>query len=181
MCNDCQISLLYSPSNLIYTLDKSINIGAQSWKKVPWLLQMIMFEDSYCVWTGQCSRYSYWLWAGRSEDQIPVGARFSAPVQTSPGAHPASCTMGTGSFPGVKNGRGMTLTPHPFQWRDEERVELYYSTGRMTCTEPQFLQKGEIYFFLLLFCSYCCMHLQLFCQISTNTQCRKPVNITIYL
>ena len=29
------------------------------------------------------------------------------------GAHPASCTMGTGSFPGVKSGRGVTLTPHP--------------------------------------------------------------------
>ena len=41
------------------------------------------------------------------------GARFSAPVQTGPGAHPASCTMGTVSFPGVKNGRGVTLTPHP--------------------------------------------------------------------
>ena len=27
------------------------------------------------------------------------GARFSAPVQTVPGTHPASCTMGTGSFP----------------------------------------------------------------------------------
>ena len=40
-------------------------------------------------------------------------ARFSTPVQTGPGAHPASCTMGTGSFPGVKNGRGVTLTPHP--------------------------------------------------------------------
>jgi len=40
-------------------------------------------------------------------------ARFSAPVQTGPGAHPASCTMGTGSFQGVKSGRGMTLTPHP--------------------------------------------------------------------
>ena len=26
--------------------------------------------------------------------------RFSAPVQTGPGAHPASCTMNTGSFPG---------------------------------------------------------------------------------
>jgi len=37
-------------------------------------------------------------------DPIPVGARFSAPVQTGPGAHPASCTMGTGFFPGVKNG-----------------------------------------------------------------------------
>jgi len=42
-----------------------------------------------------------------------VGARFSAPVQTGPGAHPASCTMGTGSFPGVKSGRGVLLTPHP--------------------------------------------------------------------
>ena len=40
-------------------------------------------------------------------------ARFSATVQTGPGAHPASCTMGTGSFPGVKSGRGVTLTPHP--------------------------------------------------------------------
>ena len=40
------------------------------------------------------------------------GARFSAPVQTGPGAHPASYTMGTGSFPGVKSGRGVTLTPH---------------------------------------------------------------------
>jgi hypothetical protein len=41
------------------------------------------------------------------------GARFSAPVQTVPGAHPASCTMGTASFPGVKSGRGVTLTSHP--------------------------------------------------------------------
>ena len=46
------------------------------------------------------------LRAGRSGDRIPVEARFSAPVQearfsapvqTSPGAHPASCTLGTGS------------------------------------------------------------------------------------
>jgi len=42
-----------------------------------------------------------------------VGARFSAPVQTGPGAHPVSCTMGTGFFSGVKSGRGVTLTPHP--------------------------------------------------------------------
>jgi len=38
---------------------------------------------------------------------------FFAPVQTCPGAHPASCTMGTGSFSGVKSGWGVTLTPHP--------------------------------------------------------------------
>ena len=65
------------------------------------------------VWVGQRIRYSDWLRAGWSGDRIPVGARFSAPVQTGPVAHPASCTMGTGSFPGVKSGRGVTLTPHP--------------------------------------------------------------------
>jgi len=63
-------------------------------------------------WAGKCSRYSDWLWNGRSGDRIAVGARFSAPVQTDPGTHPASCTMGNGSFPGVKSGRGVTLTPH---------------------------------------------------------------------
>jgi len=41
------------------------------------------------------------------------GARFSAPVQTGPGAHPASCTMGTGSFPAVKSGRGVMLNFYP--------------------------------------------------------------------
>jgi hypothetical protein len=40
------------------------------------------------------------------------GARFFAHVQTGPGAHPASCTMGTGSFAGVKRpGRGADHPP----------------------------------------------------------------------
>ena len=30
------------------------------------------------------------------------GPRFSAPIRTGPGAHPASYTMGTGSFPVAK-------------------------------------------------------------------------------
>jgi len=30
-----------------------------------------------------------------------VWARLFAPFQTCPRAHPASCTMGTGSFPGI--------------------------------------------------------------------------------
>jgi hypothetical protein len=38
------------------------------------------------------------LRAERSRDRIPVGARFSAPVQTGPGAQPASYTVDTGSF-----------------------------------------------------------------------------------
>jgi hypothetical protein len=42
------------------------------------------------------------------------------------GAHPASCRMGTGSFPGVESGRGVTLTPHPLLVpRSKNRVELY--------------------------------------------------------
>jgi hypothetical protein len=58
------------------------------------------------------SRYSDWLRAGRSGDRIPVGARFFAHVQTGPGTHPASCTMGTWSFPGVKRpGRGADHLP----------------------------------------------------------------------
>jgi len=41
------------------------------------------------------------------------GARFSAPVHTGPVAHPASNTMGTGSFPGVKQpGHGVDHPPH---------------------------------------------------------------------
>ena len=36
-----------------------------------------------------------------------------APVQTGPGAHLASCKMGTGSCPRVKCGWGVLLTTHP--------------------------------------------------------------------
>ena len=63
--------------------------------------------------------------AGRSGDRIPVGgARFSTPVHTGPGAHPAFCAMGTGSFPGVKRpGRGVDHSI-PSSVEDKERVEL---------------------------------------------------------
>jgi len=54
-----------------------------------------------------------------------VWARFSAPVQTGPGAHPASYTMGTGSLPGAKRpGRGVDYPP-PSGAEVKERVELY--------------------------------------------------------
>ena len=44
---------------------------------------------------------------------IICGARFSAPVQTGPGAHPTSYTMGTGSLLGVERpGRGVGFPLH---------------------------------------------------------------------
>jgi len=53
------------------------------------------------------------------------GARFSAPIQTGPGAHPGYCEMDTGSFPGVKlSGRGFDH-PHLSSVKVKERVQLY--------------------------------------------------------
>jgi len=46
-------------------------------------------------------------------DRITVGRDFP-PVLTGPVAHPAPCTMGTGSYPGVKFGRDVLLTTHTF-------------------------------------------------------------------
>jgi hypothetical protein len=41
-----------------------------------------------------------------------VGARFFTPVQSGRGPHPASCTVGAGSLPGVKcMGRGADNPP----------------------------------------------------------------------
>jgi hypothetical protein len=46
------------------------------------------------------------------EEKILVGPRFLAHAQTGLGIHPASCTMGTGSFPEVKRmGRDAEHSP----------------------------------------------------------------------
>jgi len=68
-----------------------------------------------------------------------VGRDFP-PVQTGPGAHPATCTMGTGSFPGIKYGRGVLLTTHPLlvPWSWKNRAiplpTLWATTGSVTGT-----------------------------------------------
>jgi len=59
------------------------------------------------------------------------GARFSAPIQTGHGAHPASYTMGTGSFPGVKRpGRGVGhRPPSGAEVKGIVELYLYYPSG----------------------------------------------------
>jgi hypothetical protein len=54
-----------------------------------------------------------------------VGSRFSAPVQTDPGVHLASLTMGTGSFPVVNPPRSGVDQPPLSSAVVKERVELY--------------------------------------------------------
>ena len=56
-------------------------------------------------------------------------AKFSAPNQTIPGVHPASYTMGTGSFPGVKRPGCDVDHPHSFSAEVKERVELHLYCG----------------------------------------------------
>jgi len=71
------------------------------------------------------SRYSDSLRAGRSGDRNPVRARLSSPVQTDPGAQPASCTVGTGSFPWVMRlEHNVDHPPFP-SVEAKEGVELY--------------------------------------------------------
>jgi hypothetical protein len=68
---------------------------------------LVNIAPTWCVGIAQSAR------AGRSGDRIPTGVRFSAPVHTGSGAHPASNTMGTGSFPEVKRPEsGLDRPPH---------------------------------------------------------------------
>jgi hypothetical protein len=86
-------------------------------------LQSIML---ILLWDGQFSRYSHWLRAVRSEGRIPVGGDSFRTCPAGPGDHPVSCTVGTGSLPGVESCRGVMLTPHPLLVpRSKIRVELY--------------------------------------------------------
>ena len=57
------------------------------------------------------------------------------------GATPAFCTRGTGSFPGLKSGLGVTLTPHPLlvPWSRKGRAIPLLSHG------PYGLYKGVLY------------------------------------
>ena len=54
------------------------------------------------------------------------GGGFSAPIQTGPGAHPASYTVGTGSFPGLKWPRCGVDHPPLSSAEVKERARPYF-------------------------------------------------------
>ena len=93
-------------------------------------------ENASVCWAGTDS-----LRARRSGDRVPVGVTFSAPIQTGPGAHPASYTLGTGPFPGVKRlGCGVNQPPHL-----QPRLKKEYSYTSTPHLDLHGLLKGELY------------------------------------
>jgi len=83
------------------------DIQTLSFKIRPLPLSLSLFRGICKISESECSRpgssvgTATELRAGRSGIESRWGRDFP-PVQTGPGAHPASCTMGTGSFPGLE-------------------------------------------------------------------------------
>jgi hypothetical protein len=126
-CCQYLLSFFVQTETTIFLITVNYQLGAQ----FPYFLKYVYsiplhVSSTICSswWAEYLSRYSDWLRTARFGDRIPLVAKFSVPVQTGPGSHPASSTMGTGSFPGVNYGRGVLLTNHPFQCRGHGRVEL---------------------------------------------------------
>jgi hypothetical protein len=85
-----------------------------SWVASYCYVTYFIYNNGTSVISGPGSSVGITTVYGRSGDRIPVGVRFFPRIQTGPGAHPAFCTMGTGSFPGVKRpGRGADQPPPP--------------------------------------------------------------------
>ena len=75
--------------------------------------RIIIKGKVYCEWARMAQPVQRLPTGWTVRGSNPGGAGFSAPVQTGPEAHPASCTMGTGSFPGVKRPRlSVDHSPH---------------------------------------------------------------------
>jgi hypothetical protein len=83
-------------------------------KQIKYYVQVThaLYEDKYFV-MGRDSSVGIATRCGLDVTRSnSCGARFSAPVQTGPGANQASCSMGTESFPGVKRpGLGVDHPP----------------------------------------------------------------------
>ena len=62
------------------------------------------------------------LWSGRRGIESRWEVRFSTTVQTGSEAHPASYTMGTGTFPGIKRPGSGVDHPLPCSAEVKERV-----------------------------------------------------------
>jgi hypothetical protein len=84
--------------------------------------------------------------------------------------------MVTGSFLGLKSGRGVTLTPHPLLVplvMKEYSCTFTSPMGGTACTEPHGLYKGELYFY---FNFYFSLSLSLSLSLSRDVTTYSNVN-----
>jgi hypothetical protein len=112
----------------------------------------VLYQDKYFVMdrdssVGIATRYGLDVRGSNS-----CGARFSAPVQTGPGANQASYTVGTEAFPEVKRPGLGVYHPPPSNGEVKERVELYFfslwacvTCSRVNCTFTFILLVSYIY------------------------------------
>jgi len=73
-------------------------------------------------------RYSDSLWAGRSGDRYRWGTIFLVHAPIGPGAHPASCIMGTVFLSSGRSGRGVASTTQPHL---QPRLKKEYNSSVM--------------------------------------------------
>jgi hypothetical protein len=109
----------YPPHIDIYSRNLSTSIRCS--KRIMWLSRFVSDLTAGVPWFIKEERRlasACWItlvlqWIGRSGDRISVGASYSAPARTCPGAHPTSYTMGTGFFSRGRSGRGVALITYP--------------------------------------------------------------------
>ena len=82
-------------------------------------------------WPVKLSQYRDWLQAGRTEDRNPVGERYSAPIHTGHGIHPASYKMGNESSSAVVKKEYSYNSTYPYGlYRDSVPVKRVTGSSR---------------------------------------------------
>jgi len=90
-------------------------------QKILMLCLLLLVCENRSVGIATC----YKLEGSENESRWGGGAVYSSPVQTDPEVHPASCTMGTRSFSGVKRPVRGVDHPPPSSAEVKERAELH--------------------------------------------------------
>jgi hypothetical protein len=105
-------SIVWNP-NVHYRVHKSPSLVSVLSQTIPAHVLPASIFDTLSKHIFQDGRDSVVGIGIRSVVRNPVGARFSIPVQTGPGAHSTSCTKGTGSFPDRERPRRSVENPPP--------------------------------------------------------------------
>ena len=114
----------------------------------------------YVLWVGQDSVVGIATCYGLG-GRIPVGSRYSSPVQTVPETHPTSCTPGNDSFCSGVNVWGVALTTHPHLVMWLKKGQSYVSALSLALGG---LLQGDPYLYVLQIHA----EKQLFCQIGVT-------------